>query len=61
MYWWAFVLFSGSPNCEAHGVKIAAFILPLCVALGNKVAALAPFVIGTLLIVISAISLKNKI
>jgi len=61
MLWWSYILFTGSPNCEAHGVKMAALILPICIALGNKVAALVPLVIGILFLVINIIAVKSKI
>tara|TARA_R110002167_G_C12629194_1_gene647442 strand:- start:624 stop:881 length:258 start_codon:yes stop_codon:yes gene_type:complete len=60
-YWWAYLLYTGTPSCDAHGIKLAVVIVPICLVLGNKIAATVPFLIGSFAAYMLVSSINEKI
>ena len=47
-YWWAYALFMGITDCDPGGSRLSLLIVPLCLTLGGKFAAVVPALIGTI-------------
>lgn len=57
-YWLSFRVFIAT-DCEFFGSKIALVLVPACVALGNKGAAVFPFLIASASLFMSSVSLRT--